>query len=145
VTILANYSAYFLLGLGLSWLSVELQSTFLKAFFINSLLVLEVALLAINTAARTALLGKLKDIGDGAKIQLRKTAKAMSLALIEQLALIGVTVFFLMLYTSPSIASYNGAPLVLSAALFGCFVASVQIVYDTSKAIMVILDEQAKE
>lgn len=103
---------------------------------------LEVALLAINTTARTALLGKIKDMGEKGASQFKRTADAMSSALVEQVAVICITVLFLIFYKTPLTAGNSLISLFITAVLVACFAVCVQIVYDTAKAIMVLLDDQ---
>ena len=144
MTLIAHHALYLLLGLAFSWLGTELQSTFLTSFLSSSLLVLQVALLAINTTARTALLSKLRELGSDSKIKFQNTAKAMNSALVEQIVLIALTALILILYFSMQIASVPLMKLLTEAALIGMLIASIQIVYDTAKAIMLILEDQLK-
>ena len=139
-----NYSVFLLIGLFAAWISSELKSTFLNEFLGGLLLTLEVALLAINTTARTALLGKIKDMGGDGASQFKKTADAMSSALVEQVAVICVTVLFLIFYKTPLAAVNQLINLCITAVLVACFAVCVQIVYDTAKAIMILLENQTR-
>ena len=144
MNLIAYYSMYFVFGLAFAWLNLTLQSAFLTSLLTSSLLVLQVALLAINTTARTALLSKLKELGNDFKAKFQSTVKAMNEALIEQILIIFFTGLILIIYLSPNVLTNPSMRMVSEALLVGLLMASIQIVFDTSKAIMIILEDQVK-
>jgi len=68
----------------------------------------------------------------------------MSSALVEQVAVICTTVLFLIFYKTPLAADNSLLNLFITVVLVACFAACVQIVYDTAKAIMILLDDQTR-
>jgi hypothetical protein len=137
-----SYSLYLVVSFLVNLLAIWLASPFLKNFLTQSLVTLLVALIAINTAARTALLTKIKELGDKEKIQFSKTSRSMKAALYEQVACLFIAILFSILATSTWAQSLNYGPLIALTLLGVPFLSSIQILVDTGRAALRILEYQ---
>jgi len=139
---LAHVCTFIVVGLILNGLSVFAQSAFFPKFIDNNLIVLLVALLAINTTTVSVILTKMREISDRhPSADFHNTRQAMKKATVEQVVLIIVSILFEILKGSPlAIKNITHAEFILDSLLIGVFAYSIQIVYDTAKGVYVILD-----
>lgn len=132
------------LGLAATGLSSLAGSVFLSAFLDANLLLVLIALMAINTTTVSVILTKMKEIAQehpGANFS--ATRKSMKQATLEQLALIVVAVLLQVAKTSPRVLSeVPSAKFILDALLVAVFAFALQILFDTAQGVYVILDSE---
>lgn len=133
---------FIVIGAVINGASVLLKSNFLCSFLNQNLILLLVALLAINTTTMGVVLTKMREIADkNPTANFAITRAAMNQPTIEHLVLIGLSVIMQVAKDSPIIC--NGFPyavFILDSFLIAIFIFSIQIVYDTAQSVYVILD-----
>lgn len=123
--------------------SRKLQSNFLSAFMDANLITILLALMAINSTTNSVILTKLKDLSDKNKVNLKNTVKEMKVSIIEQLWLIILASFGLIVKKSEIVVKYyKSVDLVLDIFLVIIFCYSIHILYDTANAVFVILQHE---
>ncbi|KAF1040342.1 MAG: hypothetical protein GAK35_03513 [Herbaspirillum frisingense] len=140
-----RYGLYLLVSYAAVWGSERLGSDFLRDFLTRNLITLLVALIAINTATRTALLSKLKEFGQQRAVGFSHTSRQLRIALYEQFGLMAVAIVACILATSAAVAPY---PLVLTGALVALgatFIGSLQIIFDTGQAVLILLEKEHEQ
>lgn len=136
-----NIAVCFIISLGLYMFSNFIQSEYLMKFIEQNLILMLVALLAINSATIGMILGKIKEICDkydGADFS--QTAKQLKISIIEQVVLIVTGTIFLILKGSQIIQEINTILKILDIGLITITVYSIYILYDTANAVFVIVD-----
>ena len=130
--------------IGLAAISVSelLQSAYLPDFLGADLLVILVALMAINTTTASVILTKMREIADkNPEVDFAGTRRSMKAATVEQLALIVLAIALLVAKGSPSLLDHvPHASFAINSLLVAVFAFALQVLYDTSKAVYVILD-----
>lgn len=139
----------FLIAIIIGYLIAKLELFFgtinLSGFLVNNLIMILVALLAINSATLSIVLTKIREIIDNNNISndvFAKSKDEMIFSLKEQVALIIFSIPLMILYKSKFIISFNLA-IVVNACLISIFIFSIFILYDTAKSVFVILDFKA--
>lgn len=130
------------IGLGVAALSDLAGSAYIETFLDANLLVVLVALMAINTTTASVILTKMREIADAhPKADFAATRRSMRGATIEQLALIVIAIALLAAKDSPwLIHRLPHAEFVLTSLLIAVFAFALQVLYDTARAVYVILD-----
>ena len=109
-------------------------------FFKNSLVPLLVALVAINSATLGIILSKIRDMLDKSntdKDYFANTRKEMALSINEQIAIIVLTILWLMMRDADFIKGYARYIDILIA---GGFIYAIYILWDTAKCVFQLLD-----
>ena len=134
---------FVVIGFVVNALSYLLGSRYLCSFLDGNLLLILIALLAINTTTVSVILTKMREIADRNPIvDFERTRRSMNTASIEQLILIILTVVLQIIKASPIIINLiPRSEFILESFLIAVFAFSVQIVFDTAKGIYVILDQ----
>ena len=129
-------------GLAAAGVSRVLDSGFLGSFLSANLLVLLIALMAINTTTVSVILTKMREIADAnPRVDFAATRRAMQGATIEQMVLIVLAAVLLVANGSPRlVAAVPHASYIITSLLVAVFVFALQILYDTAHAVYVILD-----
>ena len=119
-----------------------LKSDFLLKFIKENLVMLLIALLAINSTTLALIMTKIKELLDktGKRDSFQKTKKEMLFSVKEHIALIIVVILLLMLNTSSLITSNVHATKVCNILLVSSLVYSLLMLYDVSKSAFIILD-----
>jgi len=118
-----------------------LESSFLEEFLFGDLIILLLALLAINTTTSSVIMAKLKEISEkhGRK-HFTATIDALKGSLYEQVVYIGLALILLVLGKSELLIGisdlFKPAFLVMLTTVF---VGSIYVLYDTANSIFVIL------
>lgn len=133
-------------SLGLGFLLVLLQdwlgALYLDQFLAQNLVVLLVALLAINLTTMGLVLSQLRaliDSSDGQTL-FAKTRQNMQHSVREQVFLISASLVALMFKESTRFESIAQFQLLLRSLVIACFVYAVWILYDTAKSVFVIIE-----
>lgn len=134
----------FVIGMIAIGVSELLDSQFLSEFISTNLLLLLVALMAINSTTASVVLAKMRELADRKPdLDFANTRKSMLNATLEQLVLIVLSATLQVvagsttLLTTTPIIEY-----VVNSLLIAVFAFALQIQYDTAKAVYVILDHE---
>lgn len=119
-----------------------LKSSYLLDFIKNNLVMLLIALLAINSTTLALVMTKIKELIDktGRKDSFQKTKKEMLFSVKEHIALVGFVILLLILNSSPIIKEYKQAITICNVLLISSMIYSLQMLYDVSKSAFIILD-----
>lgn len=135
-----NISFYTILAFIISLLSNYLESDFLINYLHENIIGLLLTLLAINTATLGLVASKIQDMLEKyPKSSFKNTTKEMKFSLTEQVVLIIVSVISLIILDSKLI-SFEHKVLLLNSILVCVLIYSVNILWDTGKAVFVIID-----
>jgi hypothetical protein len=142
-----EYSLYLVVGFLFVGISYLLDSDYLSYFLKENLVILLVALLAINTTTSSVVMTKLKEIAEkDALANFNSTIAALRLSIYEQIAYVGLAVFFSILAESTIVVNaWSYAPLVILTLLSSIFIAALAALFDTAKSIFVILNFESME
>ncbi|RUR46456.1 hypothetical protein [Vreelandella populi] len=120
-----------------------LGSNFLEGFFKSNLIIILIALLAINAATLGLVLTKIRELIDnrgGGSSFFISTKENMLLSIKEQIVLIVLSVLFLSLRYSEIVQSYKEAIYLIDVFILTVFFYALYILYDTAKSIILIID-----
>lgn len=135
-----NISFYIIVAFILCLLSKYLKSEFLFKYLIENIIGLLLTLLAINTATLGLIASKIQDLLEKhPKMSFKNTTSEMKFSLTEQVILIIVSVISLILLDSKIIV-FEHKELLLNTILVSVLIYSVSILWDTGKAVFVIID-----
>lgn len=142
MSIMFQICTFMLAGLAINWISMLLKSTFLCTFLDNQLIILLIALLAINTTTISVILTKMREIVErNPSVSFYSTMNAMRWASTEQLGLIIAAIVFEIVKSSPYLTQHVPSLLfILNGLLSGVLAFSIFILYDTARAVYIILD-----
>lgn len=131
------------LGYFLAKFSFALESDYLNKFASDNLIMLLIALLAINTTTIGVVAVKMKDISDKYQIKFNSTIKSMKLSIHEQVGLIVIAVIFQLIKTSKFLISlYSGIDFISTVVLLAVIIYAIIILYDTANSVFVILETE---
>lgn len=135
-----NISLFIVLGIIIVFVSDLLKSQFLTEFLKNNLLLILIALMAINTTTISVVMTKLKDIYDKYGGDFALTIKELKLSLVEQVSLIIAAVIVFTLEDSALLKSmYSFHCFTFDVLIYAIFFYSIYVLYDTANAIFVLL------
>lgn len=138
--LIKNISFYIVIAFILCLLSKYLKSEFLFKYLTENIIGLLLTLLAINTATLGLIASKIQDMLEKhPKISFKNTTKEMKFSLTEQVILIIVSVISLIILDSKVII-FEFKELLLNTVLVGVLIYSVSILWDTGKAVFIIID-----
>ncbi len=141
-----NIMLNILISIAIGYISMQLQillvTNFLTNFLSNNLITLLVTLIAINSATLSIVLTKIRELIDknNLKVNFSATKKEMVLSINEQVILIAISIFFLMILDSEFLKNHQEYIIPINILVISCFVYGIRILYDTAKSIFVILD-----
>ena len=117
-------------------------STYLGTFLETNLLVVLIALMAINTTTVSVILTKMREIAEAhPEVDFASTRRNMRLSTVEQLVLVVIAAVLLTLKSSPWLVSHiPHFAFVGDSLLVAVFAYALQVLYDTASAVYVILD-----
>lgn len=126
-------------------LIIKLESQEFLKFLYSNIIVILITLLAINTATISVIVAKLNEIGKAKGLSFDKTVKEIKTSLLEQIILIALTAFILILYYSPKIRSmFSYHDSLFNTLIISIFMYSIEILRDTGCAIFEINDIDEK-
>ncbi|RDY59264.1 hypothetical protein [Flagellimonas nanhaiensis] len=135
-----NISFYIILAFVVCLISRYLESDFLFEYLIENIIGLLLTLLAINTATLGLIASKIQDVLEKhPTMSFKNTISEMKFSLTEQVVLITVSVVSLVLSDS-EIINFEHKQFALNTVLVSVLIYSVSILWDTGKAVFVILD-----
>lgn len=135
-----NISFYIIIAFVICLLSNYLQSKFLFKYLCDNIIGLLLTLLAINTATLGLIASKIQDMLEKyPKMSFKNTTREMKFSLTEQVILIIVSVISLVVLNS-EIIKFEYKELVLNTILVSVLIYSVNILWDTGKAVFIIID-----
>lgn len=135
-----------LISLGVAFIleqtQVLLSSTYITYFLNENLVVILIALIAINSATLGIVLTKVKELIDETKNNeaFVKTKKEMILSVHEQIFLVFVSLILLLVQNSEWLNAHLKVKPLIEVSIMSCFVYALIILYDTAKSVFVILD-----
>ncbi|GGH48332.1 hypothetical protein IA57_04190 [Mangrovimonas yunxiaonensis] len=136
-----NISFYIVLGIIITFLGKFLESDFLFKYLKDNIIGLLLTLLAINTATLGLIASKIQDIVvDYPKFDFSSTIKEMKTSLLEQIILICTSVITLLLLDSNKI-DFAYKTDIGNVILTTVLIYSVTILWDTGKAVFVVIEE----
>lgn len=136
-----NISFYIVLGIIITFLGKFLESDFLFKYLKENIIGLLLTLLAINTATLGLIASKIQDIVvDYPKFDFSSTIKEMKTSLLEQIILICTSVITLLLLDSNKI-DFAYKTDIGNVILTTVLIYSVTILWDTGKAVFVVIEE----
>lgn len=126
-------------------LQTYLESCSFSDFLKKNLITLLVTLLAINSATLGIVLTKIRDLLDSSKKleSFTKTKKEMILSINEQIALIIISSFVIILCGSKYVQDNGIVQNSLTITIIACFIYSISIVHDTAMSVFTMLDFDA--
>lgn len=144
MSIVKNISFFIILSIVITSSAYYLESDFLFKYLKNNLISLLLTLLAINTATLGLIASKIQDVViKYPNFDFSKTIREMKLSLLEQIILIGTSVFCLLLNDSKVII-FNYKDILCNVILISIFIYAIHILWDTGKAVFVSIEEIQK-
>ncbi|EAP87944.1 hypothetical protein [Croceibacter atlanticus] len=139
-----DIALYLVLGLIINLLSFFLANDYLVNYLLDNLITIQLTLLAINTATSGLVVSKMQDIKkENPHLDLKPISKSLLDSLKEQIILIIVAIALLIIIDSQITEKLEYTKYFdfgLEVFLIGVFINSVQILWDTGKAIFVMID-----
>lgn len=121
--------------------SLFLESSFIFDFIKTHLIMLLIALLAINTTTMSIVMTKLKEIYDIHKVDFSNTINQMKFSISEQIFLIVAGVLLQMVYASKLLCMEHVFwQMAIPSLLIGILVDAVWILRDTASSIFIIIE-----
>ena len=138
-----NIITHVLVSIGVAFLLTKLQeivnSQYLTSFLKLNLITIIIALMAINTTTLGIVLSKIRDLTDDYN-KFQGTKKQMSIAIIEQITLISISMIFFIILDSEFISVYNNIKSLFDVLCISIFIYDLMILYDMSKSVFVIIN-----
>jgi hypothetical protein len=142
---LKEWSFYLVAGYALIGVTTWLQSTFLSKFLSDNLIVMLVALMAINTTTRGVVMTKLKEFSEKFESDFSRTIEQLRISVVEQIWYIIIALGCSIANASAVVRLYvPHSEVVLGGLLAAVFVASLVNLYDTAQSIFVILKHEKR-
>ncbi|TYC14779.1 hypothetical protein ES677_05205 [Bizionia gelidisalsuginis] len=139
-----NISFFIVIGIVMTILGKILDSDFLFMYLKESIIGLLLTLLAINTATSGLIASKIQDIiVNQPKIDFSDTIKEMKRSLLEQIILISLSIITLLLMDSTKLTFLFKVE-ISNVILVSILAYSINILWDTGKAVFVIIEELHK-
>lgn len=144
--VVKNACCSIVFGFALVWFSDLISSKFLANFLDANLIMLLIALLAINITTMSVVMVKLKEISEERKgIRFPRTVKEMKFAVYEQVFLIVFGLISQILCKSDLLSQSSiraDLRFIISAVPAAILIYSILILWDTGKSIFVILSQE---
>lgn len=141
---LKNISFFFVIALSITTIGNVLNSTFLFTYLQTNIISLLITLLAINTATSGLIASKIQDfVIQKPEIDFSPTIKEMKVSLFEQIILIIISVVSLIIQNSEKI-ELEFKDDICNIILITVFIYAIDILWDTGKAVFVIIEEIQK-
>lgn len=144
MSIVKNIFFFILISIAITIFAYYLESDFLFKYLRDNLISLLLTLLAINTATLGLIASKIQDIViKHPNFDFSKTIREMKLSLLEQIILIVVSVFCLLINDS-KVVCFNHKDIFCNIILISIFIYAIHILWDTGKAVFVSIEEVQK-
>ncbi|KEZ93514.1 hypothetical protein IL45_04690 [Nonlabens ulvanivorans] len=139
-----DIALFIVLGLIINLLSFFLSNDYLIKYLLDNLITIQLTLLAINTATSGLVVSKMQDIiKENPQLNLKPISKSLLDSLKEQIILIVVAIGLLIIIDSQiteKLIYTNFIDFSLEVLLIAVFINSIQILWDTGKAIFIMID-----
>lgn len=145
--LIKNICVAIVLGFFLVWISELLDSDYLAGFFYQNLIMLLIALLAINITTMSIIVAKLTEVGEVGENSFPMTIAEMRSSVIEQIILIVFGLTSQILHSSKLVLSWNIFPKIkflLDSLPAIILVYAIIILWDTAQAVFVLLCHKHK-
>jgi hypothetical protein len=138
-----TYSFFILMSVLFVFLNKWLCSDFLFDFLKKDLIVILIALLAINTTTVSVIMTKLKEIAEKNNVDFSSTILELKQSIVEQVIYIIVAIIVMMLLGSKLVLDiHESSETVLQICLLSIFSAAMYNLYDTASSIFIILKHE---
>jgi hypothetical protein len=142
--IIKNICLYTIIGLVVTITSWWLRSDYLANFLHSQIVNISITLVAITSAVRGLILGKITDLSkDREDLNFDSTFKELRISLYEQIVMIFISLVLLMLAQGKRFLIYadEHGQVIVDSLLTAIFIYQIYIVFDSSKAIIDIYIE----
>lgn len=144
ITILKNISFYVIISFAICYAAYFVQSKSLFLYLSNNIVGLLLTLLAINTATSGLIASKMQDlVSTFPTFNFQDSIKQMKISLLEQIVLILGSVIILIMQGS-QVLKFPHKDFTLDVLLVTIMVYSIAILWDTGKAVFVVIEEIQK-
>ncbi|RXM47115.1 hypothetical protein [Flavobacterium sp. YO12] len=141
---LKNISFFLVIAFAMTAIGNFLDSDFLFTYLQTNIIGLLITLLAINTATSGLIASKIQDfVIQKPEIDFSSTIKEMKTSLLEQIILIIISVVCLIIQNSQKI-KFDFKDDICNTLLITVFIYAIDILWDTGKAVFVIIEEIQK-
>lgn len=138
---LKEISLFILIGIITTSIACAIKSSLIFRYLQENIIGLLITLLAINTATSGLIASKIQDITIQYKeLDFTTTIKEMKKSLFEQILLI-VIAFACLLIIDSSVIIFNYKSELMNAILVSVFAFAINNLWDTGKAVFIIIDE----
>ncbi|MDV3476719.1 hypothetical protein CMU98_14040 [Elizabethkingia anophelis] len=135
-----NISLFLIVSFIITKICEYLQSEFLFKYLQDNIIGLLLTLLAINTATLGLIASKIQDFIEKYEgMSFVNTIKEMKFSLMEQVILIGLSITTL-IFLKSEIINFDFKDTLCNSVLVGILLYSIVILYDTGKAVFVIIE-----
>jgi len=140
-----NIFAFLAIAFVLNILSSSIESSFFSSFLNENVIIILVTLLAINTATSGLIISKLHELSEKNGADFNNSYNSLKNSLKEQIIIIIVCSFSLILRNSKLLEAHLPFHyLIFDTIIFATFIYSLDILYDTGKAIFLIVNSIRK-
>ena len=144
ISVLKNISFYILISFILCFAAHYLQSKSLFDYLSKNIIGLLFTLLAINTATSGLVASKMQDlVSNFPRFNFKETVNQMKLSLLEQIVLIVISVITIIIQGSKTL-DFPKKEFTLDIILVTIMVYAMDILWDTGKAVFVVIEEIQK-
>ncbi len=143
---LKNISMYITISIILTLLSILLKSSYISSFLDTNLVLIIIALMAINTTTTSIIMTKLREIAEQYGNDFNTTMHEMRKSVCEQVWLLITS--FLLFILKHSIVVQENVPyynFIFDVLILSIFCFAVHILYDTADAAFIILKFESKQ
>jgi len=139
---LHKWSVVMIFGFACAYANDWLESSFYKDFLKTNLMLLLIALLAINATTISIIVSKLRDISSSTPLaDFSCTIKSLRISISEQVILIVIASIFQIASESMKIRRVVPlSDLLIQSVLISIFIYAIYIMYDTAHAAFLLLD-----
>lgn len=138
-----NISLFLMISLITNTVCILLESTFIISFLKSNLVIILIALLAINTTTISVIMVKLRELKDNYNLNFDNTTASIKHSIHEQVYLIPISLLVFTLQSSHII--YDKIPyslFILNSLLICIFFYSLHILHDTANAVFIIINAE---
>jgi len=135
-----NISLFLIISIITNAICIWLDSTFIIDFLKSNLVIILIAMLAINTTTISVIMVKLRTLKDNYNLNFNKTTLSIKYSIYEQVYLIPISLLALTLQSSHIIQ--NKIPhsfFILNSLIICVFFYALHILYDTANAVFIII------
>jgi hypothetical protein len=144
MNLVKNSSFYVITSYAICYGAYYVNSNSLFIYLNNNIVGLLLTLLAINTATSGLIASKMQDlVSNFPAFNFQETVKQMKVSLLEQIVLITGSVVILIIQGS-KIIKFPHKDFTLDVLLVTIMIYSIAILWDTGKAVFVVIDEIQK-